>query len=389
MSMPTPSAPASRPSVKYQPAFDGLRCLGIFSVLAAHLSTVQPMLTHFGCYMFVDMFFIMSGFLITAPLIRELRTRGNVSLKAFYVRRFARVYPIIVGVLVVGVAQLMLRPDSSATTSWLGLAGIAGYFFNFVVIIHHADALSAWSPLWSLSIEEQFYALWPAALLLLLTRSHRLWRPLVFLGILIAGMWIYRAFSWHQALMPHSSAARTYGVITQSWNTFYFSTFQRPDGLLIGCALALILANPASRVTALLARCAHRLRWAVLVVLGVIVYETASGHASWQIYYGLAIFNLMMALLMVELLYFPTSGLSRFLSLRPLTWVGRRCYFIYAVHLATFMFVIHVLGWTSLPRLAAATVVVFLGAGLSYRYYEEPIRRWGYRASNRILEGVA
>lgn len=394
MSSPSPTPPERiddptddlRPTMRYQPALDGLRCLGVISVICAHLSAVQPKLTRFGCYMFVDMFFVMSGFLITAPLLRERRRNGRVSLRGFYVRRFARVYPIIALVLVAAITQRLVRPMSAATPSTIGIIGIAAYFANFVQIFKHSDALSAWAPLWSLSIEEQYYALWPFALLVLLGRSSRTIRPLVLVSGLTVAMWIGRAWAW-QAI-PHTpdDPSATLRNLTDAWHVFYYSTFQRPDGLLIGSALALVLADPASRAARYLARFAHAVRWLAIGGLAVIVYQTASGHAPWQVQYGLALFNVLMTLLIVELLYHPDSRLSTMLSTRWMTWVGRRCYFIYAVHLAAFMLVIDGFGWTSAPRLAATTGVVLFVAGLSYRFYEEPIRRWGYRASARILE---
>lgn len=375
------------PAIKYQPTLDGLRGIGTFSVLFAHLAQVQPVLTRLGCYMFVDMFFVMSGFLITSSLVRERSTSGRVALKGFYVRRFARVYPLIALVLVLASLQRILWPQSSTTLSWMGIAGIAGYFANFTQISNHGDALSAWAPLWSLSIEEQYYALWPLLLLLLAGAVGRLRRPLLVLIVLTVAMWLWRSWSFHSATSGATDQAMAFENSTHAWRVFYNSTFHRPDGILIGSALALILARPATRLAKALARTAHLMRWPVIVGLAALVYKTASHGAAWQVYYGLAMFNVLMALLVVELLYQPDSHISRVLSFRPLTWVGRRCYFIYVMHVAIFMFVLNQLHWTTLPKLSLTVGVVFLLAGLSYRYYETPIRRWGYRTSARLTRG--
>ena len=349
---PTPT----RPVLKYQPGFDGLRFFGILSVLAAHVSTVQPGLTRFGCYMFVDMFFVISGYLITTLLLRERQGRGRVSLKAFYVRRFARLYPLIAAILVVAVVQRVFWADAPASPSWLGVAGIGFYFSNFAQLINHNDALSSWGPLWSLSIEEQFYALWPITLLVVIGRSYRLRRALLLVVVLTIAMWVGRAYAWYSTPQFPHDPNRQFVALTNVWHTFYYSTWHRPDGLLVGCAIGLVLAEPESRLAHGLIRAARLLRIPVILGILILVAATASTHAGWQVYYGLALFNLCVGLLMVDLLARPTSRIAGFFGFRPFAWVGRRTYFIYAVHLAVFVLAFDVLGLTTLPEIFATTV---------------------------------
>lgn len=369
----------------YQPSFDGLRSLGMFNVLCAHLVFVQPILRYPASLMPVDMFFVMSGYLITTLLLLERDSTGRVSLRAFYIRRFARIYPLVVVIVAVMIVCRLVAPDSQATPSWWFITGAMFYFSNFVAIFNGADAKNAWVSLWSLSIEEQFYAIWPVVLLFTMGAARRLRRPLALLAVAVVAMWTLRSWTLYRSTRSFpEDPSRHLLELVDAWRLFDFSTFYRPDGILIGAALALILADPERRLARFVTAVAHRGRF---VVIGVLIAITARtmGPAPWQAYWGLGLFNICIALLLTELLTHPGSVMARFLSLRPLVWVGRRTYFIYVVHLAVFVYVIDVLGLTSLPWLAFVSGLIFLASGISYRYYENPIRKWGQRLSSRII----
>jgi len=357
----------------------------MFSVIAAHASVVQPILIYPASFMFVDMFFVISGYLITTIILQERESTGRVSLRAFYVRRFARLYPVIVVALAVMIISGLLRPDSPATPSWLYVAGSGLYFANFVAIANHADAVSAWISLWSLSIEEQFYAVWPIVLLWTIKKGHRLRVPLLLVSALTLAMWSWRSWSFHRVITTtYPDAGEHLMNLASGWHSFEYSTFQRPDGLLIGCALALLLARPASRSARLLISTARRARLPAIVIIVAIVAATRGG-AAWQVYWGLGLFNICIALLLADLLTSQDSYLSRFLGLRAFVWIGRRTYFMYVIHLAVFTFAFEVLGLTTLPEIALIVLVIFALSGFSYRYYENPIRKWGYRVSGRSI----
>jgi peptidoglycan/LPS O-acetylase OafA/YrhL len=380
-----PGPLVERTKLAYQPALDGMRCLGLISVLCAHACVVQPTLLYPASYMFVDMFFVISGYLITTLLLREHASTGRVSLRAFYIRRFTRLYPVIVMILAIMIGSRLFWPDADATPSWLFVVGTALYFANFVAIIHHADALNAWVSLWSLSIEEQFYAVWPIVLLWTMGRARRLRRPLVLVTLLTLAMWVWRSRAMYQAFnVDVADPSDHFTTLTDAWHLFNFSTFYRPDGLLIGCALALVLARPNRRPSKVIVEGSHRLRFVVVVTILAIVGAT-NGASAWQVYWGLALFNICIALLIVELLHHPGSLISRVLSFRPFLWIGRRSYFIYATHLAVFTFTFEVLEFTSLPEIAVTVGAIFALAGISYRFYENPVRRWGQRVSARIV----
>lgn len=370
-------------SLGYQPALDGVRFVGVTAFVLGHagVMTDQPQLIPFGWWMAVDLFFVMSGYLITTLLLRERGRYGRVSRKAFYLRRVTRLYPLVIAVVAISIVQRLTRPDDIATPSWLFIFSTAAYVNNFEQLTHPSDLFNAWGPLWSLAIEEQFYILWPTVLIVLLGRSFNLIRPLVVVAVVAVAIWVYRTWSW----LSVTSNDPDFAQLADAWRTFYFSTFHRPDGLMIGCAAALILAMPRSAWTRGIIRFAHRFRYLTIIGILSIVVAASYGNAGWQVCWGLSVFNLLGALLMIELIEHPETRLTRVLSLRPMLWVGRRSYGVYVMHLFILMIFINTLGLTSLPWIFTATAVIMVVAGLSYRYYENPIRRWGYRQSKRIL----
>ncbi|GAB3700734.1 acyltransferase family protein [Nocardiopsis oceani] len=159
-----PSARAARPHSRFRPEVQGLRAVAVLLVLVYHL---DPGLLP-GGYVGVDVFFVISGFLITSLLLREVREHGRVSLAGFYVRRVRRLLPAATVVLLVtGAVSLVLLPATRlGDTAWQLLAS-AAYVENLYLADQALDYLEAETPpspvqhFWSLSVEEQFYVLWP------------------------------------------------------------------------------------------------------------------------------------------------------------------------------------------------------------------------------------
>lgn len=388
MTVEDPSVPVATAGsrIAYQPALDGLRAIAITAFVLGHagLMTGQALLEPFAWWMGVDMFFIISGFLITSLLIRERLSTGRVDLRAFYIRRVSRLYPLIVAVVLVAITQRLVIPDAVATPSWSSIVSMALYYANFQQLANPADMLTAWGPLWSLAIEEQFYLLWPITLMLLLGRTRNLRRPLVFVGGLAVAMWIWRAWSW----VSVSSQGYDFAALAKAWQTFYFSSFHRPDGLFLGCAAALVLAHDDRRSVEAFLGVVHRLRYPAIVgVIALAVAAAVDGHSGWQVCWGLSLFNVLMTCIIVDLVTDRSTILSRLLALRPLLWLGRRTYAVYVLHLGFLMLVVQGLGHSSLPWIFATGVAVAVVAGFSYRFYEDPIRRWGYRWSKRLSDG--
>lgn len=204
----------------YNPALDGVRALAMLCVLVFHMDALP------GGYLGVDVFFVLSGFLITRQLLAERDRTGRVSLPRFYLRRAYRLLPafwmlVLVGftaVVVLGIGTAGERDEFLHT-----LAAAMLYVNNYFQVVQQNTGAGWLGHTWSLSLEEQFYLLWPLLLLVLCRRpwiDRRL--PVVLLGGVVVVM------LWRDALNASSaSATRT-----------YFGLDTRADALLVGCALA-------------------------------------------------------------------------------------------------------------------------------------------------------
>src|SRR4051812_8790504 len=183
-----PPAPADRGSAAApfklgrRPPLDGLRAVAILAVIGFHYGPTKVG----GGYLGVDVFFVLSGFLITALLVQERENKGGISLPAFYLRRARRLLPalfiMLVAVAVYG-AIYPHRPESAHL--WRDIAAAVFYVANWVHGLGHSLETGLLAHTWSLSVEEQFYLLWPATLVILLARraSRRTIAIVVAIGI--------------------------------------------------------------------------------------------------------------------------------------------------------------------------------------------------------------
>jgi peptidoglycan/LPS O-acetylase OafA/YrhL len=351
------SAAVSR-RLGHQPALDGLRGLAVLLVLVFHAAHNWLR----GGYVGVDVFFVLSGFLITALLIGEWGQTDTISLPAFYRRRVARLLPALtlvllgIGVLLVFVA----KARGSAPYLW-GVIGAIAFANNWIIVASGSALGHPLQPTWSLAVEEQFYLLWPLALLFLLKR-----------GVSRAAIFALVAAASVSAVVASLLWAR----LSPSVN-LYDSTLPHAVELLVGCALAIVWHE---------GRLPQALRWTptALAGLGVLVWlairSKIDQNAPWDCWWA----ALSVVPLLVVGLERPDSLVSRALSIRPLRRVGRVSYGIYLYSLPVIMAVSHLLPnvrginlWLSpLVRVTA----VFIVAELSWRYVEQPfLRRYSRR----------
>ncbi|HMC40119.1 MAG TPA: acyltransferase, partial [Acidimicrobiales bacterium] len=228
-----PRSESTRPvRLRQLPGLDGLRAVAVVAVIVYHLnSSWLP-----GGFLGVDVFFVISGYLITSLLLSEHSRTGNVVLLRFWARRARRLLPAL-AVLLLGVAVLAacFARDGLAAMRW-DLPAAMGYVLNWRLLLEHASYMSSFGRppllqhLWSLSIEEQFYLFWPPALLLLRRHLSRERVATVALG----GAAVSAALMAALYSPGHPS-----GV--------YFASETHAQGLLIGCALA--AAVPPWRMT--------------------------------------------------------------------------------------------------------------------------------------------
>lgn len=206
---------SERVPVKRRLALDGLRGVAILLVVAYHGGRMLP-----GGCVGVDVFFVLSGYLITTLLLGEIERNGRVDLRSFYRRRAARLIPALAVCLPTGLALYYLfdHPEFGAAARGAGAA--FSYTTDFAVGVVGPLAVAPFVFAWSLAIEEQFYVVWPAVLQLALRRTTRR-RLAVCLLLLAIVVMVARA-------------------LASDWAVGYFQPEYRADGLLVGSALALL-----------------------------------------------------------------------------------------------------------------------------------------------------
>lgn len=352
--------------LSYRRHIDGLRAVAVLAVVAFHAGV--PWLP--GGYVGVDVFFVVSGFLITGLLLREFETRGDISLVGFYERRVRRLAPALLLVLAVTLAlgAVYLVPIGGEQQG-LAKSAIATLLLGSNVWFAHAtggyfDAPAAAQPLlhtWSLSVEEQFYLVWPT--LLLLTSRWAVRRrsdPA-------------RAAAWMLALVGIGSLALSV-VTTRTHPEFaFFGSPTRAWEFAIG-GLAFFLVRRRSAPIPL----AQPLAWlglAMILWACATFSESATPFPGWRA--GIPAVGAALVILGGE--HAERGGCTRLLSLRPMVLVGLLSYSLYLWHWPLLVIArLDTLGEIGPWGIAAICALAFVLAWLTYRFVENPLRRRQY-----------
>jgi peptidoglycan/LPS O-acetylase OafA/YrhL len=350
-----------KPRIVHLAALDGLRGLALLGVLLFHADGALP-----GGYLGVDLFFVLSGYLITSLLLREHRDTGGIDLYGFWVRRCRRLVPALLSLMpVVAIyGRFFARADELQALRNEALATL-GYVANWYGIFSHRSywqLFAAPSPLehtWSLAIEEQFYIVWPLLAAVLLKRGGA--RAMLVLSLLLGLVSV-------GAMLLLFSPADTSRV--------YLGTDTRMVAVLVGAALATLLppgtSLPRARVRQLdalgvVAACGLAVAWVRL-----------SGTSAFLYRGGLWLTELGVLVLIACAVMDRQSVVARVLSLPPLRLLGTVSYGVYLWHWPVNVFVtserVHLHG-VGLQVLRFA--ITFAIAGVSYRLLERPIRRYG------------
>ncbi len=345
-------APSKRWRLGQVAPFDGLRAVAVISVMLYHANV--PYLP--GGFVGVDVFFVLSGFLITALLVQERDRFGRVDFMRFYARRSLRLFPALLAMMAVVTPILVLWPqgslrsDSLATVPWT-----LGYLSNYLAMVVDRS-LGVFGHTWSLAIEEQFYLLWPPVLVAILhRRSARGAAIFAATGAVVVAVGRALVRFWFENV-----------------EFTYFPLHARADALLIGCAGALLMtsapANTVARVTARLSKAAAGA--AVVLALAALFGNIASG---WMYVVGLPIVSLASVLVIAQLAGHSSSLVGRCLCLPPLMYLGTVSYGLYLWHFPIFELV-----KDAQPDLAFRYLVVIqfamslAAASISYRFVERP-----------------
>ena len=295
----------------------------------------------------VALFFVLSGFLITALLVEEHDTADRVAFGRFYVRRGLRLLPALYAMLTVVMAAAYLF-DSGTAAAVAQSAGWAAVYMSGWVEFFGVPIWAPLGPTWSLAVEEQFYLLWPLLLVLQLHRGFSLQRCARVALFLAASSAVIRLASWVRW------GPEIYKLPT-TW----------ADGLFLGCTLALLWkAGTLQRVRA--GRCVPI---ACFVLLAYAVWPQAK-YVLWGYTPGLVVVEIAGAILLLAALRGDSHWLTLSLTLPPLRWVGRRSYAIYLWNDVLILLVPHGLAW----RLVAVAGT-FAVSEVSWLLVEKPSQR--------------
>ena len=381
----------------YSPGLDGLRALAVIAVLLYHADLAWIP----GGFLGVEVFFVISGYLITALLLAEWRQRGRIDLKTFWLRRARRLLPALYVLLLVSLAfAVVFLPGEVAGLRGDVLAAF-GYVTNWYLIFGQESYFEAvgrpslLQHLWSLAVEEQFYLLWP---------------PVLALGLFIGATRLRRRRMLTVALVGAAASAVAMALLYAPGvdpSRIYYGTDTRATGLLCGAALAFLWSAgdkyrpPEARHHRLeppgRGRFRRRWGWTVPLLLDVVGFA-ALGVLVWFCLHlgefrpflyrgGFALVALSTAATIMAVVNPYTLIGARLLGSAPLRWIGVRSYGIYLWHWPVFMVTRPDLDvpFDGLPLLALRLTMTVILAHLSYRYIETPIRHGALGRAWRTL----
>ncbi len=348
----------------YRRWLDGLRGVAILLVLMFHLRLAP------GGYLGVDVFFVISGFLITTLLVEEWQRRGAISLKRFYARRALRLLPALFA-MILAVYALMLvfrTPEESRAYSREMLVS-ASYVANWVTL--HQVPMPTLGHTWSLSLEEQFYILWPIILctMLALNLSRRRVLSIVCAGIVLSMLLrfiLFRLHRMHRTGGPEDTLALF---------RVYMGLDTRADSLLIGCLASLLIAwNVLPRSP----RFHNSTFWLSIVGLAPLVFFVTTRDLAYQPYYygGFTLVAAIVGVMLIHLMTTPNRMARRLLEFAPLVWVGRISYSLYLVHIPVMHFwKTDELGWRFPLQTLTIAGLCIVTAAVSHYGIERPFLR--------------
>lgn len=384
----SPAVPAAN---RHYPGLDGLRALAFLVVFSVHLT--PPVVDELwgpmtGGYLGLDLFFVLSGFLITTILLSEYFRTGRVNLKKFYLRRSIRLLPAIlvfvVAVFILSYSETVFR--ATGADSRRQALGSLSYFYNWIAIYstNRGNNVGFIGALWSLSVEEQFYLIFPATLLFGLYRGSRKaaangpiskssardrLKPVVKVLLI--------------ALVISNVLMTTIGWLferSDSYERAMWGTDTRASGFILGALAAIVRIGYPE----LYGRIRPHLRWLTPICF---VFFTAACFAyperpnTFPFAGGILLADLSVVVLVLAAVEGKTRWFSFLMELRPLRWIGKVSYGAYVVH--------YMLVWRffykdptffrfAYPKILAMTLVL---AAVSFYGIERPLartlrRRW-------------
>ncbi len=366
----------SGPRLPYIPALDGLRAVAVLAVLVYHSSV------HWlpGGFLGVEVFFVLSGYLITSLLLSEFRSTGRIDLKTFWIRRARRLLPALYLLLIATLTYSVIFLPLQVTQLRSDALAAAFYVTNWWLIFAHRSyfeemgRLSLLKHLWSLAVEEQFYLIWPPLFALGMSRLRQ---RKVILGVLgaVGVSTVLMAVLFRPGVDP---------------SRIYYGTDTRAAELLVGAALAFVW-QPGGETKFSIGWVTRGLAWlgpgrraqvmleavGIAGLLGVALAFWRLGEFDSTLYQGGFLLVALATAAVIAATVHPRSRLlSRALGCPPLRWVGVRSYGIYLWHWPVFMVTRPGLdiSLSGFPLFLLRLAITLAFVEISYRFVETPFR---------------
>jgi peptidoglycan/LPS O-acetylase OafA/YrhL len=353
----------------WNPSLDGARGGGVVIVIAFHFVGSRYLE---GAPILVDMFFVLSGFLITTLLFEERASQGSISLRNFYLRRVFRLFPAVYALLAVFLVALVLFGGEQRGVLFQEFLAASLYVYNFLVAYTGVEG-KVLVQLWTLSIEEQFYFVWPIVLIAALGARRRLGMTTLLVGVaaLIVVPPILR-----MTLEPELGA-RTFE------STVFGLAILRPDSLMLGCVAAMLwrlepaVLSPRAQTAARVSSAIAFTMFVMTLILGG--FSPFAPFVS--PFYNLTV--LVVPVWLVDMVRRPDSAVAKGLSHPVLLWFGKRSYGIYIWHMVLYFPIRGIVEGILVDRTRLVTIVTFplafaatVGvAVISWNYIETPALR--------------
>ncbi len=347
-------------SKSYIPALDGIRAVAVLAVILYHLGYGWAQ----GGLLGVNVFFVLSGYLITDLLLGEYRKNGFVRLRTFWLRRARRLLPALFLMLFIILGWCAIFNNSQLPQVKNDLFPAIFYYSNWWFIFEHVSYFAQFGPptplghLWSLAIEEQFYLIWPLIIILIMKISGSK-KVLGFVTTIGIAASVSEMAVLYQ---PYADPTRLYD-----------GTDTRAFALLIGALLAIyrprdkkvVLSENVTGLANLIGG---------LAVVGLLAMFWQTNEYSQFLYRGGMLLSSLLTAVIIAIAVLPTTAIAKLLSTPVLKWIGQRSYGIYIWH---YPIIVLTTPYNAPPDLARSVLQVaasFTCAGLSWKYLEQPIR---------------
>lgn len=366
------------PRLGHLPVFDGIRGL-LLPVVVFYHAQLMPFLQ--GGPIIIDLFFVLSGFLICSLLLDEKNRFGEIGLRNFYTRRVLRLFPAMYALIAlfslfsVVVILLGLDKNGSLSTWWVDALGAGFYVYNIVAAAFPNEVTGAIGQTWSLAVEEQFYFVWPLLLVWVLRRKSRSTDMRLIVGsVVFMAVFFFIRFHFQYIADFTGSEMEFTDMESPTWQGFlYRLASSRPDMIVYGCLLAFVARHIPRPVPETLRRWLSVIAPLSWIWFTLVMFLGNTGSPFFELYGGPAyqIGLLCLGVMTMDLFFRQESWYAQAIAWHPLRWFGLRTYGIYLWHVVPLWFLLPVLNSTFGPaKIVVGVVASAIGFALGLLSFE-------------------